>query len=401
MEQYKPFSSPTCICFKNVVDELQNDFDVFILANDYKEKNICDDQNVFRVKPHLISKLSNAGNHNLLVKILIVFEKIWKLLFFFRYPHQHYLYNKRLAKKGIFICKKFKINILIPVCFSIDNLYSAYCVKKKYKEIKLCPYIIDPFALGTIEKYLPKKGSRKKRIIFESKIFEQSSEIFLMKSSQKVVTETFPKYFSKMHFIDPPFFVPAQKYKHIDVESYFLKDSIHMSYTGYLYLPDRDPRILKTIFEMARKKMNNNIQLIIAGKSNCDKELNELCNSSVLSVKNCGFVSHELAISLMDKSDFLINFGANNHNAISGKIFEYIMMKKPIISIVSEGDPSLSYLNNYSLHFSIFIDKNDYMKQIDNLVHFVKKTNGQMATNEEIRSICADAEPRVILRYLK
>ncbi|MCR5308533.1 MAG: hypothetical protein K6E21_00275, partial [Bacilli bacterium] len=263
LQQYKPFSSPTCICFENVIDEMMKNHEAFVLTNDYAFKNSKDSDNVFRVRPFLSTRLENSKKKNRFIcNAIFILESVFRLLLFFSYPRQHKLYLRRFEKTADKICKEYNIDIVIPVCFSVDNLYAGLYAKKMNEKVCLCPYIIDGFSSGKIEKFFPKKYGLNKRLKFEKELFNKSEHIFAMKTMRAHYESFFKEFQSNFHFIDPPFYKTRNlsNFKS-SFSNLFEKDEITFVYTGYLYLPDRDPLVLKNVFECIANKVMKKMHL--------------------------------------------------------------------------------------------------------------------------------------------
>lgn len=113
---------------------------------------------------------------------------------------------------------------------------------------------------------------------------------------------------------------------------------LNISYAGKLYEGKRDPEIL---FEAIEKLSNdglidkNKIELNFYGDSGNILEIGEKYHIKNI-IKVHGFIDHNDVLKEEKASDILLLISWNNPNErifIPGKIFEYMALKKPVISI--------------------------------------------------------------------
>lgn len=113
---------------------------------------------------------------------------------------------------------------------------------------------------------------------------------------------------------------------------------LNITYAGKLYEGKRDPQIL---FEAIENLSNNNlidknkIELNFYGDSGNILEIGEKYNiKDIINVH--GFIDHNEVLKEEKSSDILLLISWNNPNErifIPGKVFEYMALKKPVISI--------------------------------------------------------------------
>lgn len=116
------------------------------------------------------------------------------------------------------------------------------------------------------------------------------------------------------------------------------KGKLNITYAGKLYEGKRDPQIL---FEAIEKLSNNNlidknkIELNFYGDSGNILEIGEKYNIKDI-IKVHGFIDHSDVLKEEKSSDILLLISWNDPNErifIPGKVFEYMALKKPVISI--------------------------------------------------------------------
>lgn len=107
-------------------------------------------------------------------------------------------------------------------------------------------------------------------------------------------------------------------------------------YLGKLDTDIRNPRILLSAFQEIAKDTNlsEKIQFQIFSSSGWVKtEIIKMGLENI--VKYCGFVSQKDSLRYMHGADILVSLQLKSSDAITGKTFEYLASKKPILGIVS------------------------------------------------------------------
>lgn len=121
------------------------------------------------------------------------------------------------------------------------------------------------------------------------------------------------------------------------------KDKFIVSYTGTIYEGKRDPsNFFKAVLMLKKEGIINkdNFLIYYAGKDgNKFIKLSEKFGIDDL-IKNLGLISHKDSINLQVSSDLLLLLEWNNPKAkgvLTGKLFEYLYARKPILFIGYKG----------------------------------------------------------------
>lgn len=182
----------------------------------------------------------------------------------------------------------------------------------------------------------------------------------------------------------------SDKPVHIIPNGYDLEDSfsainmkngmaLRIVYTGELYNGKRDlTPLFKAISELIEDGIikSKDIEMVYAGKSyDCFKSqidvFPEIC------YRNLGFVDRQEALSLQSSADILLLASwcePNEKEILTGKFFEYLQMKKPIICIISgsaSGCRLTRIIKDHSLGFSYEAVTNETDKKY--LYEYLKK----------------------------
>ncbi len=366
------------ICCKAVMETLASNGDkcYCITNNEYDKFPRAEGVEYITVKPRLVYRLfSKAEKLNGINKKFIfltaqILNKLTLFLSIPTWPLISYGYSMRIYKAAYKICKEQKIDSIIPVYTQIDTLIAANKIKKKFPEIKLFPYFLDSFSGGYGPKLFSKEWTIKRGIKWEDRLLPKAEKIVIMKSSEEHYRKVAcnKPYFSKMVFLDLPLYT---KMKSNSIKCDLLpKDKINLLYIGTIPMHIRNPEYFFKVFNSVN---NDNIQLNIVGNCTNMAFLSEWQNKDSR-IKVMPFVDHETAVSLMQNSDFLVNFGNNNSHMTPCKIFEYMSIGKPIISTSPiENEPSSIYLEKYPHSLIIKDYEGDIMQDSVKLAEFVDK----------------------------
>ena len=94
-------------------------------------------------------------------------------------------------------------------------------------------------------------------------------------------------------------------------------------------------------------------------------------NYSNIRIHCLPYMSHDELEKYQMESDILVNFGVSNANAVSGKIFDYMSLGKPIIStIFIDNEACVPYLQMYPKAL-IFDERKSTVENINILRNFI------------------------------
>lgn len=349
MDDFPAKRSPTSICVEAVVDKLKENYNVFCLT----QRNILENSEeenehvyVYRIYKGLWETLvSSIDTQKKIYKLVYGLNRInlrvWQVIYAIVYPIKSPFFQMRLNRKMLKICKEKNIECIISVCFPFEYVVAGSYVKNKIKKISFIPYMIDAYSCGTLPKYLSKRYSFRKKLKYERKNLEKANAVVSMESSKAFHDNYNKEIYKNIYYLNPPF---LKKSEILDKE--MNENKVTFIYTGYLYLPDRNPKyIIDVISEL---NIDLDIELIFIGNSNCQDIIEKCKRNFNGTLTYIPFVEHRKISFYLNKADFFINLGVSNSNAISGKIFEYMAYGKPIISIYfDENDATNQYLMKY------------------------------------------------------
>lgn len=135
---------------------------------------------------------------------------------------------------------------------------------------------------------------------------------------------------------------------------------VRIVYTGELYNGKRDlTPLFRAISELEKQKKigSEDIEVVYAGKSG-DSFFSQISRFPGIKSSCLGFVSREKALTLQSGADILLLASwcePNDKEVLTGKFFEYLQMKKPIVCIISgraSGCALTRIINEHSLGLS-------------------------------------------------
>lgn len=130
------------------------------------------------------------------------------------------------------------------------------------------------------------------------------------------------------------------------------KNTLRLVYTGLIYPGKRSPRSLVKAIEslLDRNKIQLHDVVVEFYGVNSNLVFAELGTIKYPGIiKDCGYVSRDYAIQLQQSADLLILLESGDSDSkgfLTGKIFEYLAAGRPIISLGSAKDSSISRLLN-------------------------------------------------------
>lgn len=390
------------ICTKTVMQEFaQKDFKIYFITNDLnpKNKNYIEDNIIYyTVRPRFVRYLelkNNKSAKNKLIKnICFILNKMKLLMSYPTWPLISPLYTYRIYKLAKKICINEKIDCIIPVYTQIDTLIAAHFIKKQLN-IKYIPYFLDSLSGGYGPKILSKNWVIKRGLKWEEILLSNADRIIMMESSRKHYEKykDIIRFYNKIVFLD----LPLLKQVDIKEKNNILKnDKINLVYTGSLPLHIRNPEYFIKVF---KNISNPNLRLYLIGVSESADKLKKYQNEDerIIIVPH---VTHDIAISVINDADVLVNFGNNLPTMAPSKIFEYMSTGKPIISTCPiKDEPSKAYLEKYPYHLFIFEDEgsDSAANKVD---EFIKNNLGKRAKFEQIESLFFKNTPKVFFEII-
>lgn len=277
-------------------------------------------------------------------------------------------------------CIENKINLdKIDLVYTTGDPYSTYILGYYIKNKYHIPWVQDYRDAWCTNKYYIEHiytSAWRKTLVWQEKLEE-----VLVKTSDAVVTigDEAQEYVEKYGVDKSKFFSIKNGYDEDDFQNIHIQNEKNSKFTlchnGTIYI-GRDPSILLKIINRLIDKGaidKEKIQWIFNGnmEERYKVPLNKEDKYNI--IKYNGYITHEKSIEISINSDVLVLFGEHGEGAkviYTGKVFEYLRMKKPILCFSSEG--VLNELLSETRTGEVF-EYDDYSGAEKYLVHLYEK----------------------------
>lgn len=226
-----------------------------------------------------------------------------------------------------------------------------------------------PYAAHIVAYRLKKKGLAKKWIadyrdpwtdhqiypgLFPFTLIEKNLERYLMSHADKITTVSEPmaKGLREKHGSDKVAVISngldSSDLDHLDPSFIFPKDGKYrVVYTGSLYYPKQNLNPFFEALKMMSPELLNRFEFVYAGPH--DSIVNELAESYGVQkwVDIKSLVSRETALRMQRDSDALLFLPWNDHSVdgvLTGKIYEYLFARRPILAVGAEREEAAQRL---------------------------------------------------------
>ena len=266
---------------------------------------------------------------------------------------------------GLYCIKRYKPDIILATAPFHSSLISAYITSK----ISGIPFVVDLRDPWTTNPFAIKKINilSKFEFVLEKKIYESASKIICVhKNFIQPITKKYNIGIDKFNVISNGY--DEDDFKNIKSIVFPKKTIIH---AGSFY-PGRTPDIfieaLKRISFDSPYLLSDWSVIFIGSPGYADFQKNNIEASIVCQVKNAGNLSHEETIQNMSGADILLLLPGIGSTTLTGKIFEYMALKKPIFCISPDGAAS-KVINDFNMGISADLESiNDVT---DKLTYFL------------------------------
>lgn len=390
--RYLPKPSANGLIVDHIVKEMINrGFNVSCLSvkrSGEIEYEVIDGIKIFRVSPSLYSRIQESDNtkiFKLIKKISKVFRNIKLGLLIFKFPDFDYLQNKKVYKTIDKVLKYEEFDCVIGVFKPYSNIVALKNIRKKYPNIKCGALYLDlinslkkpSFMADSIYNYLIDKNSRD--------VLKNSDFLLIPPQGKKLfIKKRFKQFEDKIHNFDFPTLIDTEEITQVN-QGILSNNTIKITYAGTLDEKYRNPEKLLYLLDKATDKVGN-IELIIFGFNDCES-IFEKYKSKKLSIKNNGIVPHSEVIKTMLTSNYVVNIGNINMEAVPSKIFELFSTGRPIINLISnKNDVTKIYFDLYPNVFEIntFENINNF---IENFIDFLLLERDKKIDKKEIQRI--------------
>jgi glycosyltransferase involved in cell wall biosynthesis len=245
---------------------------------------------------------------------------------------------------AINVWRKFRdrkdFDVIYISCPPFPHVISGVLLKKKSAR----PLVLDLRDAWSLDPY--QEGSRVKKFVYkyvfpkiERWAFLNADKIIMNTPSMlSAYQELYPQLVSRLVLV-PNGYDERDFIGKYDAECGKAKDYMTLLYCGRFGVGGRDPKLIFEAIKLLHKTLK--IKLIIYG------DQPEIVRKSILSMglKSCVLlkrqVEHHEIIEKMFEMDVLLAYQENSSEkvqAVSGKTYEYLRSKKPILSIAPSGD---------------------------------------------------------------
>jgi glycosyltransferase involved in cell wall biosynthesis len=211
----------------------------------------------------------------------------------------------------------------------------AYHLKKKFPNIQWIADFRDPWTNidFLIELHLS-KFAQKKHQSLENKVIQTADKIItvsytLTSELQQKCPQHPEKFFTITNGFDP------DDFSEISIQSN--PQQFTLCYTGLLPA-NRNPKLLwKAIAELSQEnKLPQNFKIQLIGKADASIWDSIKTNNIEQYIENIGYLPHSETLKISSQSNALlliINEAPNSKGILTGKLFEYLALQKPILTI--------------------------------------------------------------------
>ncbi len=410
---YYPYFSPNGSVIKNIIDELKKEHSVVVLSTKNRigleTKISYDNYEIHRVNNYYsmlynYSSLRYKNSESVISKQF--FNKLLqskRLLYFLYKAISKNSLNKNLInlqiKQMSKIYTEFKFDVIIPISMPIENIVSAIrYTELNNQSIHVIPYQIDHFSDSpTLHgNKLLKKIKFKSNLKMEEEILQQSSYYFIFPQIDNHMKKYHSSMVEKDKIIVTEHPLIVDKSKTHSISKYrFNKNKINLVFSGMLNVKVRNPNYLLNIMNLLSEE--NKLCLNFFHVGDCDAIINSYKNKLGENLQNHGQVSLKESFEAMNEANILISLGVIDGNQVSGKIFDYFSVGKPIIHLYYfDEDPNLKYLSKYPLSLCIKIDPKMNKENARKINKFCIENYNKKIDYPSVEKIFEDATPKYV-----
>lgn len=316
-------------------------------------------------------------------------SKSKKALLYHWYPLYSLSFPYRIYKKIESLNKKNHYDIVISVNNPFDGTIAGLWFKRRHSNIKWVVYNLD--TIGR-EQYLTPQKLLKAGLYWQTKFLEFSDLFLYMKSRSEIYQNpAFDPWREKIAATDLPLVVPPKS--HVTGEKYadFDPNAENWVYAGnvtqFLYDPFRAVQIFLDLPAEGQSRVFH-----IFGRGAEMTRLKEIERQTDGKVRCHGYVDHDTLETVLQSADVLVNL--KNCNSVSGKLFEYISYRKPIIHFSGcADDPDIPAIQSYPLGLLVRTYEGSKEERSERIVHFLEEKKGLTVPMEEILSVYQMNQP--------
>lgn len=245
----------------------------------------------------------------------------------------------------------------IDLIFSSAPPFSNHLIAQSLNKATDIPYVLDyrdlftgnHFDSGESENRVQKKQEMEKGWLNQSSgviaLDDYAAESIAKVSEQNPVNiKVIPHGFDPEDFLNKE--LSNLKYK---------EGKMNWLYSGLFYESNQPDVFLKAIYSLCDKNPDFKSKIHLHFQGGLDLRIKKLIKELNLEeiVSDYGYLSHDVSVANLLKADILwmiSNFSENLQQIKTGKLFEYIGTKKPVLGLVHKGESS-RLLNEYKIGY--------------------------------------------------
>lgn len=372
-DMWSPRLTANSICVKNIASVLrQRGWEVYVNAFEGKtgqEDETVDGVHIEYTRPALPRRLitqamftSKLRKRKLIGFAGILLNRATRIIGMPCYPIVNPIFAKRWSRRVVEQIQKNNIDVVVSVNAPPDSIAAGYLAKGECPEVKWIAYYIDGGSnYGKEQSFLwAKQRLQKKAVKWENAVLAAADKIVVMEGHSAFYLKVLsPSNCLKLKVLNVPLFNTQQIQPGIRERT---GEEI-WTYMGSIRDGFYDPEKFFSWFGQYSK--NHNAELHLYGTTNMEDYLRTRCNGKELFYH--GSVSHDRVSGILANSDVLCYFRSERLDSVSGKFFEYLMYRKPIVYFGPKGDINWRQIEKYPLGIAIDQDTGEQTKTFDDI----------------------------------
>ena len=264
-------------------------------------------------------------NGKAVIKLHRILMRFKQIMFIPLFPFYEPLLAISFKNKAIELYNRIPFDMVIAEHNGLDTLYAGWRLKQ-IKNPAFIPIFWDSLSGGFRPKYLPAQFVDKRKCKLEERVLDDCDCAIMMQSHETHERNLYAEnleMLKKIAFLD----IPYLDVNNSNSGKHTHADKINMVFAGNMSM--RDPTFLFKVVEVSDI---SNIVIHFFTNQRDHARVRQIAKNFHIQVEMHDYVSHDRLIEQLGNADILLNFGVDNPNAISGKVFEYIGFMKPIVS---------------------------------------------------------------------
>ncbi len=387
------------VCVRNVAEELTargHQVSVFtcITSDNQISEETLNGVSVYRMRRDLTSALrarsADSRMYDILYRHYSRFNALLYSVILGRWPQRSVRVPGRyvaLARQKL----KAEPDFIVGTYFLIDEVLAALKLEKYYPNAKTAIYLLDSMGGRDNPVLLNRFDTQKSVLRWEQMAFSQADFILPMEAHRDYIESAGydEKICSKIHYVDIPLMMlHGGEPEKTDIQRN--PDRIQVVYTGYT---SRRSGSAESLIQLMEEIPELEFHLYGA----MSREVQKMLERSPLKDQRLFFhgrVDNSVAVEAQRKADFLVTFGSNSQCMISGKIFEYMARRKPIISFYQlEDDPNRRYLEKYPDVLFLREGEESFARNAELLREFISGRERPQIHTKELKKIFEENMP--------